>query len=344
MHRIIDANLNRISEGLRVLEDYSRFKKNDKILSSEIRQMRHAVRKLFSSEEMILKRDSIRDVGIEISQTSTLDKKASEKELIAANAKRVQEGLRVVEEYLKIMGQYDISKSYEKLRYQSYSLEQRLIRKRYPSEETIYLILGEDFSMGKSNIDVAKEALNSGVKIIQYREKNKSKREKLEECIKLQLLVNAYGGFFIVNDDIDIALLMHADGIHLGQDDMTVYNARKLVGDMCIGVSTHTIEEARAAVLETADYIGVGPIFMTQTKKNVVTSKGIEFLKEVSEEINIPYVAIGGIKISKLESIRPYMNQIAMISEICGSEDINHTINQIKGVINNELFNSNGCS
>ncbi|MBI9013579.1 MAG: thiamine phosphate synthase [Clostridiales bacterium] len=343
MYRIIDANINRVSEGLRVVEDYMRFKKNNKLVATELREMRHQVRKLFQDRLLIHMRDSIRDVGNEISYNSRLDFKTSESELLTANIKRAQEGLRVIEEHLKIMGFYDISKSYEKLRYHSYDLEKKIVKKMYPSDEHIYLILGEEFSNGRSNFEVAKQALESGVRIIQYREKSKSKREKLEECKAIQILVNRYDGFFIINDDIDIAQIIQADGIHLGQDDMSIKDARKIVGDMCIGVSTHTIGEARLAVLESADYIGVGPIFLTQTKKNVVASKGVEFLKEVSDEIKIPYVAIGGIKINRLESIKPYINQIAMISEICSAEDIKGIIEQIRGELNHELYNTNGC-
>lgn len=331
MYRIIDANINRVSEGLRVLEDHARFDKNNKDLSSEIRTLRHHVRKTFDENTLIKNRDTIRDVGIETSKENNLDKKTSISALLKANIKRVQEGLRVIEENLKVMGYDQISKSYESFRYQSYRLEQKLFRKDYPKDEKIYLILGEEFSAGRSNLDVAEQALNSGVKIIQYREKHKSKRDKLEECRLLKSLIETYDGFFIVNDDIDIALLVEADGVHLGQDDMHISEARKIVGNMCIGVSTHTIEEARQAVLDQADYIGVGPMFKTDTKKDLVASKGITFLQEVSKEIEIPYVAIGGIKISRIQSIKPYMNQMAMISEICGSEDINKTINQIKG-------------
>jgi len=343
MYRVIDANINRVSEGLRVVEDYMRFKKNNKKVAREIREMRHQVRKLFQDKLLIHMRDSEGDVGKDISHNSRIDIKTSESELLTANIKRAQEGLRVIEEHLKIMGFYDISKSYEKLRYQSYDIEKKINKKMYPADEHIYLILGEDFSNGRSNLEVADLALQSGVRIIQYREKDKPKREKLEECKAIQTLVNQYNGFFIINDDIDIAQVIQADGIHLGQDDISIEDARKIVGDMCIGVSTHTIAEARLAVLESADYIGVGPIFPTQTKKDVVSSKGIEFLKEVSEEINIPYVAIGGIKRNRLESIKPYINQIAMISEICGAEDIKTIIKQIKGELNHELYNTNGC-
>jgi len=333
MYRIIDANINRVSEGLRVLEDYARFNKNNKSLSSEIRTLRHGVRKTFDETLLITSRDTTRDVGIQTTKENCLDKKTSLDALLKANIKRVQEGLRVIEENLKLLGYDKQSKTYESFRYQSYTIEQKLINKAYPKDETIYLILGEDFSAGRSNYEVAEQALKSGVKIIQYREKNKSKQVKLEECRMLKVLIDSYDGFFIVNDDIDIAILIQADGIHLGQDDMHILEARKLVGNMCIGVSTHTIEEARQAVLDQADYIGVGPMFKTNTKKDVVTSKGIEFLEEVSKEIDLPYVAIGGIKLSRIQSIKPYMNQIAMISEICGSEDINETINQIKGEI-----------
>ncbi len=203
--------------------------------------------------------------------------------------------------------------------------------KVYPKENQIYLILGEKFSKGRSNIEVLEEALKAGVRIIQYREKEKTKSEKIIECTELMKLTHKYNGLFIVNDDIDIAIIIKADGIHLGQEDLPINLAKKIVSNMFIGVSTHNIEQARKAVEEGADYIGCGPMFETSTKENIEPSKGVDFLKEVSEEIKIPFVAIGGIKLSNIKLLKEAKyNQIAMISEIVGSDKIIDKINLIK--------------
>lgn len=331
VYRMIDANLNRISEGLRVLEDIARFTMDNKHTSKKIRELRHKVRKTFDVENLIISRNIISDVGIETTKNSKLDFKSDIKQLILSNYKRVQEGLRVVEDSLKILDYNLESKIYEEIRYESYKLEKDMILSKYPQESQLYLILGEKFSDGRTNEYVLKEALEAGVKIIQYREKEKNKRDKLEECKKLLEITKEHNAIFIVNDDLDIALAIKADGIHLGQEDMLVTDARRIAPNMIIGVSTHNINQAIEAEKLGADYLGVGPMFVTSTKKNIEHSKGVEFLYEVSKKISIPYVAIGGIKESNLDLLlENNLNQYAMISEIVGAVDIK---NKIKSII-----------
>ncbi len=196
----------------------------------------------------------------------------------------------------------------------------------------IYSILGEEFSRGKTNIEVAKEILESGVKIIQYREKDKKALYKYQECLELRKLTNDYDALFIVNDDIDIAILVGADGVHTGQEDLPISQVRKLVGDdMIIGRSTHSPEQARKAIEEGADYIGVGPIFNTKTKKDVCDPVGLEYLRYVSENHNIPFVAIGGIKEHNIDQvINCGAKCICLVTEIISAESIGEKIDSIK--------------
>jgi thiamine-phosphate pyrophosphorylase len=145
--------------------------------------------------------------------------------------------------------------------------------------------------------------LGAGVKCVQYREKEKSRKEIYEEAIKLRKLTKEFDATFIVNDHADIALAVKADGVHLGQDDLPIKEARRILGrEMVIGISTHSIKQALDAESGGADYIGFGPIFHTMTK-DAGEPKGIEMLREVKRHIRIPLVAIGGINLGNVKSV-----------------------------------------
>lgn len=338
VYRIIDANINRVSEGLRVIEDIERFIFENQEISKELRKIRHLVRKNFSSSELIKNRNSHTDVGFNISQTSLLDKKEDLDSLIISNFKRAEEGLRSIEECLKILGCYKESKMYEQLRYRMYELEKQVFSKTIPDTD-IYGIIGEKFSKGRNNIDVAKAMIDSGIKIIQYREKDKNKREKYEECKAIRQMAKEEDVTFIVNDDVDIAILVKADGIHIGQEDIPIEEVRRIAPNVIIGVSTHNKEQAKEAVIKGADYIGVGPIFSTTTKENVEKSQGLKYLKWVSENIDIPYVAIGGIKEENILDVKEHGGRcFAMISELVGSENINEKVLSIRKILNEGEF------
>lgn len=158
----------------------------------------------------------------------------------------------------------------------------------------MYLIT-DTAASGLTNIETVRLAISAGIKTIQLREKLLSKKDIHKEALTIRSLTLRYGVTFIVNDHIDIALAVDADGVHLGQDDMPLKEARKIVGRrMIIGVSTHSIKQALDAEAGGADYIGLGPIFKTATK-DAGKPKGIALLKKISEQINIPIAAIGGI-------------------------------------------------
>jgi thiamine-phosphate pyrophosphorylase len=147
-------------------------------------------------------------------------------------------------------------------------------------------------------------ALQAGVKWVQYRDKERSRREIYEELLRLMGIAKKFDATLIVNDHPDIALAADADGVHLGQDDLPVKEARKIMGkNRIIGISTHTVEQARDADRDGADYIGFGPVFHTTTK-DAGRPKGIEMLREIKRQVRIPVVAIGGIT---TENIRPVL-------------------------------------
>ncbi len=194
----------------------------------------------------------------------------------------------------------------------------------------LYGITAENFAKGKSNIECVKEMIKSGIKIIQYREKNKNIKEKIKEAKEIATICKDNGVIFIVNDSVDIAILVDADGVHVGQDDMDIKDVREIFGyDKIIGVSTHSPNQAKKAEKEGADYIGVGPIFKTATKNT--NPVGLEYLEFVVKHINIPFVAIGGIKEHNLQSIiQAGAKRVCLVSEVVGSSDITKKISSLK--------------
>ena len=199
----------------------------------------------------------------------------------------------------------------------------------------IYGITAEEYSLGRSNIEVVALMIEAGIKVIQYREKEKKTRQKYEECLKIREMTRQSGVTFIVNDNVDLAILAESDGIHIGQDDLPPEKVRKLVGEeMIIGLSTHLPEEAEAAVKSGVDYIGVGPIFATKTKKDVCDPVGLEYLEYVVKNIKLPFVAIGGIKEHNLAELsRRGAKCFAMVTEIVGVEDIGAKVRALRAVL-----------
>lgn len=196
----------------------------------------------------------------------------------------------------------------------------------------LYALTGEEYSLGRSNIEVVEQLVAAGIKIIQYREKNKKKLYKYQECLKIREITKAAGVTLIVNDDIDLALAVKADGVHIGQEDLPVEQVRQLVGsDMIIGLSTHSPQQAQDAVKRGVDYIGVGPIYPTSTKKDVCPAVGLEYLDYVVQNIKLPFVAIGGIKEHNITEVwRHGARCIAMITELVGAPDIQAKVKSIR--------------
>ncbi len=201
----------------------------------------------------------------------------------------------------------------------------------------IYGITAEEYSLGRDNITVVQEMLDADIKIIQYREKEKSMRQKYLECLKLREITRQAGALFIINDHVDLALLVDADGVHLGQDDLPPVAVRKMLGDrMLIGLSTHSpVQAEEASKSKVVDYIGVGPIFATTTKKDVCAPVGLEYLDYVVKNIKLPFVAIGGIKEHNLaEVVKQGAACVAMVTEIVGVTDIKAKIDRLRDIMN----------
>jgi thiamine-phosphate pyrophosphorylase len=192
-------------------------------------------------------------------------------------------------------------------------------------ETDIYAITAHSFSLGRSNIEVVKALLAAGIRIIQYREKDLPIRQKYLEGLEIRRLTAACEACLIVNDDVDLALAVEADGVHIGQDDLPVEVVRRLVGEkMLIGISTHSAQQLEAALKSgTADYAGIGPLFSTSTKKDVQSPVGLSYLDYAVKRGGIPLVAIGGIKEHNVgEVIRHGARCVCLVSEIVGAPDI----------------------
>lgn len=201
-----------------------------------------------------------------------------------------------------------------------------------PSATDLYALTDSRLARGRSVEEQARALLGAGVKILQYREKKAKAATMLEECRILRRLTHEAGACFIVNDHIDIAMLVGADGVHVGQDDLPVPEVRRLVGtDMIIGLSTHSPAQAVEAARAGADYIGVGPIFATQTKEDVCSPVGFEYLDWAAANSPLPFVAIGGIKRHNIcDVVRHGAYCCALVSELVGAEDIAAQVRSVR--------------
>lgn len=331
--RIIDANVNRVVEGIRVIEDLFRFEYNNKKLSKELREMRHTIRKFYNKSALIQYRDVQNDVGVETSFESSIDRKSSYQEIIHANFSRITESLRVLEEINKIGNNYSLGKEIEKIRFRIYRMESSFIKSlKLRFEKEIYGITNEKIS-NMMAIEQVKLFVKKGIRIIQYREKDKPKRERLEDCLKIKKYLDTLNNhIFIVNDDIDIAKIVESDGIHLGQEDIGIEYIREKYPNFIIGVSTHNKHQVKEAIEKGADYIGVGPMFATETKKNVEASKGLEFLQWVEKNTDLPFVTIGGINNNNINKIfNSGGKTVAMISQLRSEEKIDEILEFFEG-------------
>ena len=188
-------------------------------------------------------------------------------------------------------------------------------------ENKLYVITESSISKGRSNEEVVRDAIAGGVEIIQLREKQWDKNKVKDEALKLLKICRENKVLFILNDYVDIALEIGADGVHLGQSDMSVKAARKICGDkLIIGLSTHNVEQAIIADKEDVDYITIGPIYETRVKDYTV---GTEIIKDIINKIDKPLIAIGGIHKENINRVLEQgVKSVAIISAVVSSEDI----------------------
>jgi thiamine-phosphate pyrophosphorylase len=302
-YRILDANINRAREALRVMEDYARFVLEDGDLTQALKESRHALADCVRCLEaapgtapLFAARDILGDVGREIT-TASEGSRDSTADVVIAAGKRVSEALRSIEEYGKTIT-CEFAAAVEKLRYRGYEIERRLamtIRAReFFGQVRLYVIITEGLCR-RGWFETAEAALRGGADVLQLREKSISDAELLTRAKRLVALCREHGALFVVNDRTDIAAVSGAHGVHLGQQDLPVAAARRILPPPClVGVSTHTLEQVRAAARQASDYIAVGPMFDSPTKPQARIA-GPVTLAEARRITALPLVAIGGI-------------------------------------------------
>lgn len=323
--RAIDAASNRASEGLRVAEDYARFVRNDAHLTSLLKRLRHAIADTLRSvplDERLAARDTRGDVGTAIASPSAETRRESD--LPAANIHRAEEALRSLEEFGRLLDP-PLGPAFERLRYELYTIEKALsvassAHERLAGRELYVLLTTE--TCGLPAEEVIRGAAAGGAGVFQVREKSLSDRELLGHLRAVRRWTRETDTLLIVNDRPDLAVLCDADGVHVGQEELTVREARRIVGsDRLVGVSTHDVEQARAAVLDGADYLGVGPVFPSRTKAFEAYA-GLEFVRAVADEIGLPWFAIGGIDAGNVAAVRDAgARRVAVSAAICASDD-----------------------
>lgn len=331
--RIVDANLNRALEALRVVEDTLRFALELEGLVAEVRSLRRELGRTLSplQRRLLTVRDVSGDVGIE---KKGAPRHRNIRELFFANSSRVKEALRVLEEYMRFTDAKS-SRRIAKLRYRFYEIERSAISALLPqnrlAEALLYVIVSSKAPKGA--VETAYLAARGGADIIQLREKNLPDAEVIGIARKIRKNCDASGTLFIVNDRPDIAACVGADGVHLGQNDMPVRDARRVVGsDVIIGISVHSATQAREAQREGADYLGVGAVFLTQTKVKPLV-RGLKLPRSLNE-IRIPWFAIGGIDDKNLPLVLSAgARRVAISSYICNWGNPEEAARKVKKVL-----------
>ena len=336
VHRILDANANRAREALRVMEESARFILNDGVLSHGIKSLRHDLAKVLAAVPgLIANRDTPRDVGTSIS-TDAEQIRESVCDVAVAAGKRLSEALRAIEEYGKTLpdsvGATGFAERIERLRYRGYDIEQKLIQALGAGRARqwrLCVLLTESLCVHATWQDVLDAALDAGADCIQIREKQMEGGWLRERVMQVKERCAGQAAV-IVNDRVDVALAGGADGVHLGQMDLSVQDVRRLAGtQLLVGVSTSNLTQARRAVSDGADYCGVGPMFATTTKKKD-TIVGPAYLQQYTEAISLPHLAIGGIDESNVgELIDAGAKGAAVSSAVCSASDPGNVVTKM---------------
>lgn len=305
--RTLDAAANRASEGLRVIEDFVRYCQNDSFLTTELKSLRHqldSTLQRFDRSQAIQSRDTFGDVGTAV-QGKLEHARADWSDLLTANFKRLQQALRSLEEHAKLVDA-EVAASFERARYLTYSLEKMVMttvaaNAAFP-KVAIY-VLTDGRADGQLFDTFVAKLVEAEVDVIQLRDKNLDDRQLLARAEVLRKRTAGTATKMILNDRADQAKVSGADGVHVGQEELTVSQARSILGlGKLVGVSTHSIDQARQAVRDGADYIGIGPTFPSGTK-SFDAFPGVKLLGEVAAEITLPGFAIGGIDLGNVEEV-----------------------------------------
>jgi len=306
--RIIDVNVNRCAEGLRVIEEVARFILEDEELVRGIKSLRHDVRKgtVYFTDSLSTFRDVENDPGSSFSSTAELSRSGIY-DITKSNFSRVAEALRVIEEFGKLINT-DGAEYYKSLRFRVYQLERNFLGEidtsvHLPDCPFLYAILDRSFVPEERLENVVDQLLEGGAQMIQYRAKGITRAEAEIDLFRLLGRASEYGVPVIVNDDPSLAAEVGAHGVHLGKDDTPVERAREILGETrIIGVTVHSFEELVEVNEARVDYLAVGAIFHSETKPEVATL-GVKELSRYVEHAKKPVVAIGGINRENLQAV-----------------------------------------
>ena len=325
--RIIDANLNRSREALRVIEEYARFVRDDADAARRVKRARHGLRSItdaIGADELLVARDITNDVGRDAKTAAERTRETTE-DVVRASFGRLSEAARVLGEYAKLVSP-EAADAAEKLRYAAYELEQRIVlrgglRERF-RKVRLYVLITEDLCSGDW-LQTTEAAIRGGAGCVQLREKGVADAVLLDRARLLRALTVELNALLIINDRPDIARLSGADGVHVGQEDLSVAEARRIAGGgVLVGKSTHTIEQFDLAVAEHPDYIAVGPMFDSPTKpQNHIA--GPETLREAAKRTEIALVGIGGITADNAGGvIEAGAGCVCVCSAVVGADDV----------------------
>ncbi len=350
LFRILDVNLDRAREGLRIVEEWCRFGLNDQAKTAQIKDWRQSIGQ-WHTPQIRAARDTPGDLGTSITHPKETQR-ANLANVLQVNLVRTQEALRVLEEYGKLHSQ-DMAAACKQMRYQLYTLDSQLMPpllarssssqvrssvfdpsvtdaavtnstttfdQRYQKlrQARTYLVT----SPVPDLLRVVELALEGGIAIVQYREKTADDETRLQIAQQMKALCQRYGALFIVNDRVDIAAAVDADGVHLGQHDLPMPEARKILGpEKLVGRSTTSPQELKRALDEEADYIGVGPVHATPTKPGKAAS-GNDYVRYAAEHATMPWFTIGGLNAENLApTLAAGATRVAVVRALMAAED-----------------------
>ncbi|MDR9404172.1 MAG: thiamine phosphate synthase [Halothece sp. Uz-M2-17] len=317
-YRILDANLDRAREGIRIIEEWCRFGLDDSTLAQTCKVMRQTLAK-WHTAEIHSARNTPDDCGTTLThpQEETRD---SPQQVLQINLARTQEALRVLEEYGKLYHP-EMGNACKQLRYQIYTLESTLFATSPQGKldtAKLYLVTSPTPNL----LSIVEAALKGGLSLVQYRNKDAEDQIQLEEGKQLCELCHQYSALFLMNDRADLALAVGADGVHLGQQDISMATARRILGsNKIIGKSTTNPHEMSSAIAQGADYVGVGPVYKTPTKPGKAPA-GLDYVRYAAKHCSIPWFAIGGINADNIQDvIEAQANGVAVVRAIMSAPD-----------------------
>lgn len=339
--RILDAAANRVGEGLRTMEEWARFGLDDAALSASFKTLRHDFASVISGiarHKLLMSRDTVDDVGTAIG-TAAEYSRSNHRDVIAAAAGRTGQSLRVLEEYSKTISG-ELAGQIEQIRYRFYTASAQLelllappARKQLIHTARFYVLI-ESMDSDDLFASHVRSLCEVGVDVLQIRDPNASDRQLIERGKLAAEITDSYDTLMIMNDRVDLALAANCDGVHVGQDELPLRDARAIAGDdILIGVSTHNVDQAIAAEQDGADYIGCGPVFPGRTK-SFDDFPGLGFIRSVAPEITVPAFAIGGIDETNLNDvIDAGIRRVAVTGAIRDSESPSGTAKRIKAML-----------